>query len=105
MTYYHDHPEGLLIDIRVQPRSAQNAVVGVHDGALKVRLNAPPVEGKANKALVQVMAKWLRCPKSALAIVSGQTARSKRLLVRIEEGAAFKARRQELKNVLRHQIE
>ena len=98
--YYHDHPEGLILDVRVQPKSAQNAVVGVHDGALKIKLNAPPVDGKANKALVQFLAKWLRCPKSTFEIVSGQTSRNKRLLVRIDPGPDFAARREELKAML-----
>jgi len=98
--YYHDHPEGLILDVRVQPKSAQNAVVGVHDGALKIKLNAPPVDGKANKALVQFLAKWLRCSKSTFEIVSGQTSRNKRLLVRIDPGPDFAARREEVKAML-----
>jgi uncharacterized protein (TIGR00251 family) len=97
---FHDHPQGLLIDVRVQPKSAQNAIVGEHDGALKIKLNAPPVEGKANKALVQFLAKWLRCPKSSLEIVSGQTSRSKRLLVRIAAGEDAKTQRSAIKSRL-----
>jgi uncharacterized protein (TIGR00251 family) len=97
---FHDHPEGLLIDVRVQPKSAHNAIVGEHDGALKIKLNAPPVEGKANKALMQCLAKWLRRPKSSLEIVSGQTSRTKRILVRIDAGADLKVRRDELKHIL-----
>ena len=98
--YFHDHPEGLLIDVRVQPKSSQNAIVGVHGNALKIKLNAPPVEGKANKALIQLLAKWLHCPKSAVEIVAGQTGRNKRLLVHIEKGAQFESRRQALKQIL-----
>ncbi len=101
---FHDHPQGLLIDVRVQPKSAQNAIVGEHDGALKIKLNAPPVEGKANKALVQFLAKRLRCPKSSLEIISGQTSRSKRLLVRIATDAEFTARRETMKKILNHQV-
>ena len=97
---FHDHPQGLLIDVRVQPKSAQNAIVGEHDGALKIKLNAPPVEGKANKALVQFLAKLLRCPKSSLEIVSGQTSRSKRLLVRIDAGEDPKVQRRAIKSRL-----
>jgi uncharacterized protein (TIGR00251 family) len=100
----HDHPEGLLIDLRIQPKSAQNAVVGVHHGALKIKLTAPPVEGEANKALVQYMAKWLGCPKSSLEIVSGQTSRKKRLLVRIEAGIDFNTRREKLRKRLPQQV-
>lgn len=102
---FHDHPEGLLVDIRVQPKSAQNAIVGEHDGALKIKLNAPPVEGKANKALLQFLAKRLHCPKSSLEIVSGQTNRSKRILVRIAPDEDFKARQQAIKAHLHDHIE
>jgi uncharacterized protein (TIGR00251 family) len=101
---FHDHPEGLLIEVQVQPKSSRNAIVGVHDDALKISLNAPPVEGKANKALVRLLAKCLRCPKSDLAIVSGQTSRRKRLVVRIPPGPGFDVRRQEVKAVLQHHI-
>ncbi|HSO18600.1 MAG TPA: DUF167 domain-containing protein [Desulfosarcina sp.] len=102
--YCHDHPEGLIIDVRVQPKSAQNTVAGVHDGALKIKLNAPPVEGRANKALVQFLAKWLRRPKSSIEIVSGQTSRNKRLLVRIDPGPDFTTRREALKAMLQHPL-
>ena len=95
--YYHDHPEGLLIDVQVQPKSSLNTVVGVHGEALKVKLNAPPVEGKANKALIQLMAKCLGCPKSDLDIIAGQTSRKKRLLVRIDPTPDFDARRAAIK--------
>lgn len=105
MPFFHDHPQGLSIDVRVQPKSSRNAVVGVHDDALKIKLNAPPVEGKANKALVHFMAKWLGCPKSSLEIISGQTGRNKRLLIRIDPADRFDARREELKSHLQRRIQ
>ena len=97
---FFDHPEGLLIDVRVQPRSSSNNVAGLHGDALKIRLNAPPVEGKANKALVQLIAKLLGCPKSSIEIIKGQANRSKRLLVRIDAGTRFESRRKTLKKIL-----
>ena len=99
-----DHAEGLLIEVRVQPKSSQNALVGIHADAIKVKLTAPPVEGKANKALIQLFAKLLGCPKSAIDIVAGQSSRNKRLLVRIDKGAAFDSRREALKKILNDQI-
>ena len=99
-----DHPEGLLIDVRVQPKSSINAIVGTHGGALKIKLNAPPVEGKANAALIHLIAKRLRCPKSAVAIISGQASRNKRLLVHIEPGTDFESRREAFKTILNNQI-
>ena len=73
---------GLIFDIYVQPRSGQNRIVGLHADALKVKIKAPPVEGAANKMCIAVLAKALNVPKSALEIVSGHTARTKRVLVR-----------------------
>ncbi len=99
-----DHPEGLLIDVRVQPKSSKNAIVGTHGGALKIKLNAPPVEGKANKALIQLIAKRLQCPKSAVEIISGQASRNKRLLVHIERDADFESRRRSFKTILNAEI-
>jgi uncharacterized protein (TIGR00251 family) len=101
---FSDHPDGLLIDVRVQPKSSQNAVVGIHGEALKIKLNAPPVEGKANKALIQLMAKLLGCPKSAVEIVSGQAGRSKRLLVRLDRNVDRESRKKTLKKILLDQI-
>jgi uncharacterized protein (TIGR00251 family) len=101
---FSDHPDGLLIDVRVQPKSSQNAVVGIHGEALKIKLNAPPVEGKANKALIQLMAKLLGCPKSAVEIISGQASRSKRLLIRIDRNGDLESRKKTLKKILLDQI-
>jgi uncharacterized protein len=102
--FFSDHPDGLLIDVRVQPKSSKNAVVGIHGDALKIKLNAPPVEGKANKALIRLVAKLLGCPKSAVEIVSGQASRNKRLLVHIDRDADPDARKASLKKILRNQI-
>jgi len=102
--FINDHPKGLLINVRVQPKSSKNAIAGTHEDALKINLNAPPVEGKANKALIQLIAKLLRCPKSAVEIISGQANRNKRLLVHIERDANFQFRRKSLKTILKAQI-
>jgi uncharacterized protein (TIGR00251 family) len=92
-----DHPEGLLIEVQVQPRASDNAFAGVHDNALKIRLTAPPVDDAANKALIQLLAKKLKWPKSSIRIVAGHTGRRKRLLVQIDPGADFESRRRALK--------
>ncbi|MCL5109808.1 MAG: DUF167 domain-containing protein [Chloroflexi bacterium] len=63
--------------VRVQPRAKANDIVGWEGGVLKVRLTAPPVEGKANKALVELLADKLRISKSAVTLVSGHGARNK----------------------------
>jgi uncharacterized protein len=72
---------GVLIRVYVAPRASSNKVVGEHNGALKVALTAPPVEGAANKALVEFLAKVLGVPKSSIAIISGDMSRNKTLRV------------------------
>lgn len=74
--------EGFLeLDVRVAPRSSRDAVLGVHDGALKIALSAPPVDGEANAALVAFFAKALRVPKSSVVLVRGERGRSKTLRI------------------------
>src|SRR5690242_15200336 len=68
---------GVSIRVHVAPRASANRVLGMHDGALKVALTAPPVEGAANKALVEFLAKRLGVPKSAVELMSGETSRRK----------------------------
>jgi uncharacterized protein (TIGR00251 family) len=67
---------------RVKPRTSRDAIEGERDGALVVRLTAPPVEGEANEALVGLLAARLHLPKSAVKIVSGERSRLKRIAVR-----------------------
>jgi hypothetical protein len=87
--------EGLLIAIRLQPRARREGIEGVvADGAggavLKVAVSAPPVDGKANAALLALLAQRWRLPKSALEIVAGLSDRRKTVLVR-GDGAALAA--------------
>jgi len=70
-------PGGVSIRVYVATRSSANRAIGEHDGALKVALTAPPVEGAANKALVEFLAKTLCVPKSAVTLVAGHTSRHK----------------------------
>lgn len=65
------------IAVRVKPRASREGVVGVRDGALEIALHAPPVDGAANEALRQVMAKLAGVPKRDVTIVLGQHARQK----------------------------
>jgi uncharacterized protein (TIGR00251 family) len=85
------HERGVTIRIYVAPRSSASKVIGEHNGALKVALTAPPVEGAANKALVELLAKLLGVPKSAVTIVSGETSRNK--TVRVEGTTVVEAAR------------
>ena len=67
--------------VRVQPRASRTAIDGARDGMLLARLTAPPVEGEANDALVELLAFSLKVPKSAVRILSGLRGRTKRVAV------------------------
>jgi len=77
--------------VRVQPRASRNAIEGVRNGALLIRLTAPPVEGEANEALVGLLAARLHVPKSAVRILSGARGRTKRIAVRGVTAAQLRA--------------
>ena len=74
------------VEIRLQPRGGRDAVVGERDGAVLIRISAPPVDGKANAALIAFVAKRLGVPKSSVTIVRGETARNK--VIRVDGRAA-----------------
>jgi uncharacterized protein len=73
---------GVILAVRVQPRASKDELSGVLDGALKVRLRAPALEGRANEALCEYLAELLKTPKAAVRILSGHHGRSKRVEVR-----------------------
>lgn len=80
--YLQEQTDGVLLDIHVQPKAAHNQVAGLHDNVLKIRITAPPVEGKANAAVITFIAKLVGVPKTAISIASGKQGRRKRLLIR-----------------------
>ena len=73
--------DGVLLDIKVLPKSSRNEIAGVVDGKLKVKLTAPPVGGKANASLVNFLSKILGLPKRDIVIVKGQTSSQKQLAI------------------------
>ena len=74
-------PDGIVISVRVIPRAGRSGIAGTRDGALLVRLNAPPVEDAANDELVKVIAGALGVPTRSLTIISGARSRNKRVRV------------------------
>ena len=77
----HATDAGVEIDVRVIPRAGKSAIAGERDGRMLIRVAAPPVEGAANDAIIELLAKLLDCPRRAVRIVSGEKSRSKRLAV------------------------
>jgi uncharacterized protein len=80
--FMHKTAQGTTIEIYVQPKASKNELVGMHEGCLKVRLTAPPVEGEANNECIRFLAKLLEVPKSHLEILKGHKSRRKTVLVR-----------------------
>jgi len=72
----------VILAVRVQPRASKTEISGVMEGALKVRLQAPALEDRANEALCEFLAQLLKTPKSAVRILSGHRSRSKRVEIR-----------------------
>lgn len=81
LTWYSERPEGTLITVRVQPRASRQEIGGPSNGVLCARLNAPPVEGRANEALVRLLSDMLGVPKSRVRIEGGQKGRLKKVFV------------------------
>jgi len=69
------------VTVKVLPRSSRNEIIGKQEGCYKIKLTSPPVEGKANKALLELLSKKLRIPKSRLEIISGKGSRLKSIRI------------------------
>ena len=88
MLHYTETDGAITFAVRVVPRAARSEVVGEHDGALRVRIAAPPVEGAANEELRRMLARALDVPARNVEIVSGLTSKTKR--VRVHDADAGK---------------
>ena len=76
-----DTPDGCTLQVRIQPGARKNAINGIHDGALKISLTTPPVDGRANEALIAFLSDRLNIPKARITLLTGQTSRSKTLRI------------------------
>ena len=81
MLFYTQTSEGLLINVRAQPRSSRAGLDGLIGDALKVRIRSAPVDGKANKELIETLADAFNLPKSRVVFKSGETSKTKRILL------------------------
>ena len=81
MSFVTDTPSGAVLNLRIVPRASKNTIQGRHGDALKIRLCAPPVDGAANAALIEFLAKTFSLPRSRIQLLSGQTSRTKRVLL------------------------
>ena len=77
-----DHTEGCILPVRAQPGARRNGVQGEQSGALKIAVTAPPEDGRANVALVEALREALGVKRSQIELLSGQTSREKKFLIR-----------------------
>jgi uncharacterized protein len=82
--------DGVTFTVKVHPRAKKNAITGEMGEALKIALTAPPVEGRANEAVIEFLAEVLRVPRASVSIAAGQSSRNK--VVRVSGLTAAQAR-------------
>ena len=82
MSCFTETPEGVVLNVRAQPRSSKSGIDGLLGDALKVRIRCAPVDGKANKELVETLADAFGISKSSVVFKGGETSKTKRLLLR-----------------------
>lgn len=81
MIQFTEKEDSIIFTVRVVSRASKSEIVGELDGALKVRIASPPVDGAANAELIKLLAKTFDVPKSAVEIIGGQTSKTKKVRV------------------------
>jgi uncharacterized protein len=82
---FHEKDGSITFTVRITPRASKSVIVGELNGALKVKLSSPPIEGAANDELIRLLSKEFRVSRSSIEIVSGQTSRTKRVQIQIAD--------------------
>ena len=71
----------VILNLNIQPKSSRDRIAGLHDGAIKINITAPPVEGKANNRVIAFLSRLLKIPKTSITIMSGHQGRKKRVAI------------------------
>lgn len=82
MIYTKELQDAIIIQVKVIPASSRSMIAGILDGALKIKLNSPPVEGKANKECIVFLSKLLKVQKSSIQIIKGDTNKLKTISIK-----------------------
>jgi uncharacterized protein (TIGR00251 family) len=90
--FYTETAEGTVINVRAQPRSSRAGIDGLIGDAVKVRIRSAPVDGKANKELIETLADEFDLPKSSVVFKSGESSKTKRLLLKGVSGSDVESR-------------
>ena len=89
MIQYSEEDCGLTFAVRIVPRASRSEIAGEYNGALRIRITAPPVEGAANRELSRLLAKKFEVPQNSVEIISGATSKNKIVRVRNVSAPAF----------------
>ncbi len=92
MLRLEEDKKGVIFEVRLQPKASKNEISGILEDSLKIRVTSPPVQGKANQACIEVIAKSLGLKRNEIEILSGHASRRKRLYARGITSAEFKNR-------------
>lgn len=85
MNWLQKTKDGFVIKIHIVPNSSKTQIVGQHGDKLKIKIKAPPVDGKANEEIIQFFCKKFGLKKNQAELVTGHTSKSKNILLRIED--------------------
>ncbi|MBR6411559.1 MAG: YggU family protein [Alphaproteobacteria bacterium] len=100
MAFYSQNKNQLILTVRVSPNARRSGFDGLWDEALKVALFAPPVDGKANEALIKFLSDFFAVRKSAIEILSGTTSRMKRVSLAFQTESDATRAAEKLKDIL-----
>ena len=92
MIRFSTQDDAVTFSVRAQPRAPKSKIIGEIEGALKIRLAAPPVDGAANEELIYFLAKFFAVPRNSIEIISGATAKNKIVRVYGITGEEFRAK-------------
>jgi uncharacterized protein (TIGR00251 family) len=95
----HETAKGVTFSIKVQPRAKKTAITGTVGDALKISITAPPVDGKANQAVIEFFADIFKIPRSSVTIASGETSRLKMIRISGVDKATLQQRLAEAGNL------
>ncbi len=79
--FYHWQGDRLILQLQIQPRASKNEIVAPQGDYLKIRITAPPVDGKANKHLQKLLAKWFGVKQRDVTLLQGESSRHKRVAI------------------------
>lgn len=77
--------DGVIFNLKISPNSSKNEIIKCDDGTVKVKITAQPIDGKANKALLEFLSKQFKIPKTSIEIIKGHTGKDKTLLIKTND--------------------